>query len=248
MIPSLMYYLVSSFIAGEIILFGILQVAKQSGARIAAKGLGWFYFALCLGLFGMAGTSFMAYIDTNSRLRDLDTVGARYLAATDLVLTVRDMEASQRGFLLTGRYSYLEPYRQGLKDLPARYEALRRAYRDAESIERPARVEQVIKLTEAKVRELDAGIKHREDHHDAPEQLSSDVEKTTSSLVRIAIWDLMSRDRGRYNQIKAGLIHVAETRIGMAALVALGAVVQMWLGAFGAWRIAHPEALTPATP
>ena len=45
---------------------------------------------------------------------------------TALLASLRDAEAGQRGFLLTGSDRYLEPYRQALTGIPANLEALAR--------------------------------------------------------------------------------------------------------------------------
>lgn len=231
---TLMSYFVSCVIAGEIVLFGVLQAAGRKKSHHTC-GFGWFYFTLCVGLFAVAGMSLLAYIDTLRKLRDLDIVGARFLAATDMLNVLRDMETGHRGFLLTGRGSYLEPYRKGLAEYPAVCRKIRDLYANSDGATAAA---QVCKLGDAKIKEMSETLALREQHRDAEalEQFNSDVGRNTMDLLRVALGELLNRDRGRYNAIKADLIVLAEGRIIMAVLVAGGAVVQMFLGAFGMWQ------------
>jgi CHASE3 domain sensor protein len=233
---ALMSYFVSAVIAGEVILFAVLQAAgRRDPARRHA--FGWVDYTLCVGLFAMAGMSLLAYVDTLRKVRELDSVGARYIAASEMISTLKDMETGHRGFLLTGRGSYLAPYRRGLAILPRQEDRLRAVYAGSD---RGARVDQICRLAEAKAKEMAQTIALREQGKadEALAQLNSDVGRNTMDLIRIAVGDLVGQDLGRYNGIKAQLIQIAEGRILMASLVALGAVVQMTLGAFGAWKMA----------
>jgi PAS domain S-box-containing protein len=65
---------------------------------------------------------------------------------------VRDAETGQRGYLLTGRADYLEPYNQAVRSLPADLRALRSVV--AEQGAQRSRVEQLESLIGAKLAEL----------------------------------------------------------------------------------------------
>ena len=58
-------------------------------------------------------------VETLRELRQVD----------DVLSTVKDAETGQRGFLLTGSESYLEPYNHAIENLPAQMEALRNTTR-----------------------------------------------------------------------------------------------------------------------
>ena len=73
-----------------------------------------------------------------------------------MLSSLQDAETGQRGFLLTRRESYLEPYRRGAAEVPGRLESLRRALaRDSVQTERLARLQA---LTGQKLRELEETI------------------------------------------------------------------------------------------
>ncbi len=42
-----------------------------------------------------------------------------------ILLTLQDMETGQRGYLLTGKSMYLDPFKQGQRDLPVRLDDLK---------------------------------------------------------------------------------------------------------------------------
>ncbi len=79
----------------------------------------------------------------------------------DVLSTVKDTETGQRGYLLTGDESYLEPYVNGLSRLKAELENLRQL---GESGDLPKdKVARVIGLTRQKLAELDQTIRVRKE-------------------------------------------------------------------------------------
>ncbi len=64
----------------------------------------------------------------------------------EMFSTLQDMETGQRGFLLTGRTEYLEPYTDALDELPARLRHLRNAAQQGEIS--PALVERLQHLVD----------------------------------------------------------------------------------------------------
>lgn len=230
-----MIYLVVSIIAGEVILYFVLMVSNRDHPRRPAS-LGWFYLLLCVGLFGMSGASLLAYIDTAHKLKILDVAGVRYLAVRDVLGTLKDMEIGQRGFLLTGRSSYAEPYHVGLKLLPRQIEVARTAYRESGD---EVRIENLLRLTDIKTEELRKAIVLREQSktEEALAVLETDRGKNTMDLFRISEGELAKKNLAAYTAVKAELKQLASARIFTAMAVMCGSVVQMVLVAFGRKRL-----------
>lgn len=235
-----MIYLVVSIIAGEVILYFVLMAANRDHSTRPAS-LGWFYLLLCVGLFSMSGASLLAYLDTAHKLKVLDAAGVRYLAVRDVLGSLKDMEIGQRGFLLTGRPSYAEPYRVALAVLPKQANAVRLAYADSGD---EARIEDLIKLAGIKVEELRKSFELREQGKtdEALAVLESDRGKNTMDLFRISADELAKKNKSSYNATKADLRQLAAARIWMAMSVMAGAVLQMVLVAFGRKRLARVPA------
>lgn len=225
-------WLTSSVIAAEVVLYLIFVAVDRGRSRPVACG--WFYFALCIGLFAMAGTSMLAYLDTLHKIRALDVIAARFQAATDLMRNLREMEIGQRGYLLTGRVSYLEPYLDARQHSTSSCEALRSAY--ATSDERD-KAENLCRLGRLKVEEMSAivELKRSGKPYEALEKIQSDTGKNLMDLARATGDDLIKRQLAAYQKLKGELHDVARGRIVMAALVLVGSVMQMLLGVIFGW-------------
>jgi CHASE3 domain sensor protein len=225
-------WLTSAFIAGEVILYLIFLFVDRGRPRRVASG--FFYFALCLGLFTMAGTSLLAYLDTLHKVRALDVIGARFRAATDLMRDLRDMEIGQRGYLLTGRDSYLEPYLLARTRADSDCTAVHAAYATSDDREQ---AENLRRLARLKIAEMAAivDLKRTGKPYEALERIQTDTGKNLMDLARAASEDLLRRQLVAYMQVKGDLYHVARGRIFMAALVLAGSVIHMVIGATYGW-------------
>jgi CHASE3 domain sensor protein len=232
--------LVVCLIAGEIVLYLVLMAANRD--RDPARpppSLGRFYLLLCVGLFGMSGASFLTYLDTARQLKALDAAGVRYLAVRDVLGTLKDMEIGQRGYLLTGRPAYAEPYRAALAKFPARVDAVRALYRDADD---EPRAEDLLKLAAIKAEEVRKALALREqgDAAGALAVLEGDTGKNTMDLFRISEGELARKNLAAYTAVKRDLRRLADSRIVAALAVMAGSVVQMVLVAFGRRRLGPP--------
>jgi CHASE3 domain sensor protein len=231
-----MIYLVACLIAGEVILYlMIAYAARGRDPRRRPPRLGGLYLLLCVGLFGMSGASLLAYLDTGRRIDELNAAGQRYVAAAELLEALKDLELGERGYLLTGQAPYGGTYRAAAAALPARLEALRAAY--AGTPER-ARAEDLVKLARIKAEEVAAAVALREagDSAAAVARLEGDRAKNTMDLVRVSAGELVRTNLARYRAIQDGLRALARGRIGLAAAVSVGAVVQMALVVLGTHR------------
>jgi CHASE3 domain sensor protein len=237
-------WLTSAILAAEVVLYLVFVLADRGRPRAVASG--WFYFLLCVGLFAMAGTSLLAYLDTLHKVRVLDVIGVRFRTATDLMRDLRDMEIGQRGYLLTGRDSYLEPYLTARTRADSDCTAVHYAYAGSDDAEQ---AENLRRLSRLKIAEMAAivDLKRAGKPYEALEKVQTDTGKNLMNLARAASEDLLRRQLVAYTQVKAELYHVARGRIWMAALVLAGSVLHMAIGATYGWP-ARPHDPRPFGP
>src|SRR4051794_25385774 len=79
------------------------------------------WVSLALALLTMVATSVLAYGSWNTYSRQTEQLEITRRVATGsegLLSALKDAETAQRGYLLTGREEYLEPYRQALIQIP----------------------------------------------------------------------------------------------------------------------------------
>jgi CHASE3 domain sensor protein len=234
-------WLTSAFIAGEVVLYLVFVLADRGRPRPVASG--WFYFLLCIGLFAMAGTSLLAYVDTLHKVRVLDAIGVRFRTATELMRDLRDMEIGQRGYLLTGRDSYLEPYLTARTRADSDCAAVHVAYAGSDDREQ---AENLRRLGRLKIEEMASivDLKREGKPYEALEKVQADTGKNLMDLSRAASEDLLRRQLAAYTQVKTELYHVAHGRIWMAAMVLAGSVLHMLIGATYGWP-ARPHGPCP---
>jgi CHASE3 domain sensor protein len=225
-------WLTSAFIAGEVILYLIFLLVDRGRPRPISSGL--FYFALCLGLFAMAGTSLLAYVDTLHKVRVLDAIGVRFRTTTDLMRDLRDMEIGQRGYLITGRDSYLEPYLIARTRADSDCTAVHVAYAGSDDREQAENLRRLARLKIAEMASI-VDLKRAGKPYEALEKVQTDTGKNLMDLSRAASEDLLRRQLAAYMQVKGELYRVAHGRIWMAAMVLVGAMIHMILGATYGW-------------
>jgi CHASE3 domain sensor protein len=225
-------WLTSAILAAEVVLYLVFVLTDRGRPRPVSSG--WFYFLLCVGLFTMAGTSLLAYVDTLHKVRILDVIGTRFRATSDLMIHLRDMEIGQRGYLLTGRESYLEPYLTARTHANSDCEALRVAYADSDDRDQ---AEHLCRIGRLKVEEMSAivDLKREGKPYEALEKIQTDTGKNLMDVARSASGDLLRRQLVAYTQVRTDLRHVARGRIVMAAMVLAGSVLHMFLGAIYGW-------------
>ena len=119
------------------------------------------------------------------------------LELADLLSVMKDAETGQRGYVITGDESYLEPYKAALSALPATLADLRKL--TADNPEQQRRLASITPLIEAKLAELKAVIDlRRAQGFDAAAKLvTTNAGKTHMDQIRavVAAADQEARDR-----------------------------------------------------
>ena len=123
-------------------------------AEAVSLGLG-ITVVLLVGIF-----SYFDWAELNRSNQDIEQT-RRIVAETDGILSgIKDAETGQRGYLLTGRLKYLEPYRNIVSMLPAHLQTLAGLVADRPKQQRE-RVASLKSLTEEKLTELKQTIELR---------------------------------------------------------------------------------------
>lgn len=96
-------------------------------------------------LIAIAVFSFLLVDQTRRNTEDVETGRSVRMAASTILSELRDAEAGQRGFLLTNRQEYLEPFKTAQEVLPSAIEHLRARSAAAPELEpNIARLEEII--------------------------------------------------------------------------------------------------------
>jgi len=182
-----------------------------------------FVFPLAL----LAGLALMLITETayQQATGSLDSLGRMGEARTNIQTLLRrtvDAESGQRGYLLTGRDEYLEPYRDALDDINTSLAWLRNYYQaDPVLSQAMARTDELVK---AKLSELSTVLGlYGEGRHDAwRELILLDFGREKMAQIRIATEQLLAHEssmvaEGRKDVYETLLLH----RIGVAAMSAI---------------------------
>jgi two-component system cell cycle sensor histidine kinase/response regulator CckA len=183
---------------------------------------------LLLALSALAAIAFFSERDWHevAQSRSQGQLSLRISSSTQRILGwVRDAETSQRGYLITDRPEYLEPYKQAVQFLPKDIEELRSASA-AQGLQQ-GRVQELETLIAGKLAELRSVIETRDAQGQSAalamvaagrgQQLMDEIRRVANSIV--------SEAEGRLTQNRASVtLHTAEAHfvtLGGVALLAL---------------------------
>ncbi|MFO1024991.1 MAG: CHASE3 domain-containing protein [Acetobacteraceae bacterium] len=122
---------------------GAALVTLSIGTLALRRDAGWLAVAtdhgragwIAAGLLGVAVLSLLLGADASMRLRQIAEASPEVTLRLEALLsTLKDAETGQRGYLLTGRESYLAPYEEARVRLPAANADARMAARDLDAV------------------------------------------------------------------------------------------------------------------
>ncbi|MEF7614620.1 CHASE3 domain-containing protein [Aquincola sp. MAHUQ-54] len=163
-----------------------------------------------------------AYLQATGTLDELGRATAAQTHIQSLLRRTVDAESGQRGFLLTGREQYLEPYRTALDEIHASQRFLTDYYGHRPS--EVAAIRKLNELVEAKLSELSTVLSlYREGKHQVwQELLLLDIGREKMAEIRNAAEQLLAMESKR---VQAGRQGIYDTlllhRIGVAAMSAV---------------------------
>ena len=182
-------------------------------------------FALPLAALAALAMLFISET-SNWRSRDaMDTLNELNLARVRvqrLLISVTDAETAQRGYLLTGRKEYLEPYKNAIETVPPLLERLRQHY--AKRGDHMPMMAQIEELVAAKLTELANTMRlYDEGKHDAWRSIVlTNIGKDRMDAIRTTAEQMLA-DEARDSEVARKDVYDTLTvnRLGVGAMTAL---------------------------
>lgn len=176
----------------------------------------------CAAAAGMVFISEASYQDSADSLRELGEVANARLVIQRLTRGLLDAETGQRGYLLTSRTEYLQPYKEALKNIDESLKSLDVYYKqDPKS---SVVLTKMHNLTEIKLAEIAATIQlHDKGENEAANNLvASGIGKEKMDVMRSLTAELLENESARVTNGRADLLRTLQlNRIGVTALSAL---------------------------
>jgi len=178
-----------------------------------------------------AAVAVLLFISEGSYFRaaqTLDALGEMAQARNSLQGLERsfvDAEAGQRGFLLTERNEYLQPYERALQDIEATFAFLERYYADEPAS--AALLKQLRKVADTRLSELALTIRlHQQGRETATRDIVlTDIGKEQMDRIRGLSAELLERETQRVQQGRDDVYRTLMlSRIGVAVLSIIGLV------------------------
>lgn len=163
-----------------------------------------------------------AYRQSNEALERLGTIGQSRTAIQDLLRRVTQAEASQRGYLLTGRKEYLEPYRTALPEVEKSLQFIRRYY--APDVRHTELSKRLDSLTRTKMSELATTLSQYDEGREESWRalMTTDIGREQMDALRQLCEQLIAIEN---EKVATGRKDVTDTlwlnRIGVAAMAAI---------------------------
>jgi signal transduction histidine kinase len=183
-----------------------------------------FVFPLaCLAALAMLFVSEGSYWQAVGTLDKLGVTGGTSTAINNLQSSILDAEAGQRGYLLTGRAEYLQPYAQAVVEIDHSLNALDGFYQD--SPESEASLQQLREISAAKLSELALTIQlQQEGRVEASREIVlSNIGREKMEAIRVLGDKLLAVEAAQVQVSRTDIYRtLLMSRIGMAALCAVG--------------------------
>jgi signal transduction histidine kinase len=176
----------------------------------------------CAAAVAMVFISEGSYWQSAGSLTKLGAMGAAHTTIQDLQLSLVDAETGQRGYLLTGRKEYLEPYEAALENINRNLKRLDLHYGDEpKSMEMLGTLHT---LTDTKISELALTIRLLAEakSEEAMQIVLSDKGKKQMDAIRTVSAELLAHEVQKVFIYRKNLYQTLMlSRIGMAALSAI---------------------------
>jgi signal transduction histidine kinase len=172
-----------------------------------------------LAMFFISETS---YQQATSALNDLGAMGAARFSILELRRAMTDAETGERGYLLTGRREYLEPYNRALADVTKELAALNLYY--ANNAEAQPQMKRVTEIVGEKLSEMRTTLDLYEQGKQQAwhELLLSNIGQEKMEALRTLSSDLVRLETTTIGEHRDGVFQtLLLNRIGVTAMTAL---------------------------
>lgn len=156
----------------------------------------------------------------NDVLRELETTTARERQYGELLNYLSDGETGERGYVITGRHEFLQPYHEALQALPAIRAALDR---DPISAEERAALRRITQLTDAKLAYMRDVVRVRSEQ--GGEAATALVDTGRGKQYMDGLRSSIGAQGSAYARYRAGLLERLDSRSQLAATVSSVATV-----------------------
>jgi signal transduction histidine kinase/DNA-binding response OmpR family regulator len=213
-----------------------------------APPLRWLLAALALIVAAVLAAAVMLQAHVIGSLKELQTVAgesaAQEAAATNLLDTLRDAETGQRGYLLTLRPEYLDPYWAALADYPRMLDDLDRLIRSSPWLRGP--VDELRLLAQQKMTEMAHTIEIARDQgrEAAIAVVMTDQGRAAMDRIRGLVAQMVERSAAEHERQRV-LLQRQEMLVGRSALAAVALGVLL-LGAAVALLLVNRRSLLRA--
>jgi signal transduction histidine kinase len=163
-----------------------------------------------------------SYRRSRESMDELNAVTVARARMQRLLLLVTDAETSQRGYLLTNRKEYLEPYRNALESIPPLLARLKAHYATRDSL--GAQMARLDELTARKLSELDATLGLHDTGQEGAwrELLLSNIGKEQMDTIRAAAEQVLAADAARVAQARQDVdVALMQNRLGIVLMTVL---------------------------
>jgi PAS domain S-box-containing protein len=157
-------------------------------------------------------------------------------AAHSLDQAIQDAERGQRGFLLTGNDSYLQPYTAGLRQIPVKFEELSQLVRgDREQQNHLAVIASELKRKLAELKQT-IEIRRQQGFDAARHIVETNVGAVAMSAITDEIGAVISGENRLLDQRQAAFLSVARVSVMTSSLAAVLALTVILAGGLVLWR------------
>jgi signal transduction histidine kinase len=176
----------------------------------------------CVAMLAMVFISEGSYMQSVRQLDDVGEMATARVAIQRLTRSIVDAETGQRGYLLTGKNEYLQPYAAALKDIDVAFNLLDAHYQD--EAQAKGMVVLLHNLTESKLSELAITVRLYDDGKtDASKEIIlSGSGKEKMDAIRVLAAQLLDHESSKVAQGRLSIYRTLMiSRLGIAALSAL---------------------------
>jgi signal transduction histidine kinase len=176
----------------------------------------------CVAMVAMVFISESSYMQSVRRLDDVGEMATARVTIQRLAISIVDAETGQRGYLLTGKNEYLQPYAAALKEIEAAFNLLDAHYED--EAQAASMVTLLHNLTESKLSELAMTVRlYDEGKTEASKEIMlSGQGREKMDAIRVQAAQLLDHESKKVAQGRLSIYRtLLISRLGIAALSAI---------------------------
>jgi signal transduction histidine kinase len=176
----------------------------------------------CVAMVAMVLISEASYLQSVNKLDDVGEMATARIAIQRLTRSIVDAEAGQRGYLLTGKNRYLQPYAAALQEIDAAYNLLNEHYKH--EVQAKDMVTLLHNLTDSKLSELAMAVRLYDEGKTETNKVItlSGVDVENMDAIRVQAAELLNYESKKVEQGRTSIYRTLMiSRLGIATLSAI---------------------------